>query len=293
MGCVRTAINYDASVAVVCEKLPVTETSSAAFDRLFAECRGRFGNVARISYNELECVGSFHKSILTLGEIIKTYALDAIVFDITSFSRRYILMLLSWVDCKGLWGRLMICYCEPSIYNVSRLVPLSYGLEAFHQVPGFPAAGDMSRPVHFVIFLGYDGGRAMSAYEDVQPVKTTLLISTPVSNEVWPGRTGECNSALIAIVGNSDKTCVEVEPINPYMTFLRLEEVIGRCDRRGEFVGVVCPLGPKPQVVGLYYYIRECIDPPAVLYSNPIHESSSLPTNGIGAAWVLKRHGNN
>jgi hypothetical protein len=240
-----------------------------------------------LQFTEGNPVKSLHDNMQTLRRVFAANRFDAIVLDISVFTKRHLFMMLRWLDDEELWEQLAIAYSEPAEYVVSEFIPLSSGLASVQQVPGFSACPDLSRPVHLVLFLGYEGDRALAVYEHVQPMRTTLIVPDPPYKPYWRGRTEQYNADLLALVG--DALIENVDAIDPDQTKDVLTKVLGDSERRGTHARIICPLGTKPQAIGIYSYLRECADPPAVIYASPIRHNHEFFSHGVGATWVLKQ----
>lgn len=239
-----------------------------------------------LQFTEADAVRSLHENMERLRGVLGKLQDGAIVLDISVFTKRHLLMMLQWLDDGGWWERLTVVYSEPEEYDVSQYIPLSFGLASFQQIPGFSACPDLSRPVHLVLFLGYEGDRALAVYEHVEPMRATLVVPHPPYRPSWTGRTETFNSDLIALVGEGGTQ--KVDPIDPDETRSALVRILGDGRKRGPDAKIVCPLGTKPQTLGIYAYLRECADPPAVVYASPLRHNHAFYSYGIGNTWVLK-----
>lgn len=209
-----------------------------------------------------------------------------IVLDMSVLSKRHLLLLLRCIDDCGLWGHLWIVYSEPEDYEIEGRLPLSFGLSSVNLLPGFDPSANPSRPLHAAIFLGYEGDRAFSTYDIIQPKKTTLIIPFPPFREDWIGRTEERNQSILATI--DDQSSVEsADALDPRSTVDVLGRVFGDIDSYSDFSRTVCPLGTKPQALGAYMYIRECKDPPSVIYSQVLRHNVDYYSRGIGERWLV------
>ena len=243
-----------------------------------------------LQFTEMDAAMSLRQNMQLLRGVLGRRNDSSIVLDISVFTKRHLLMMLRWLDDEGLWDRLTIVYSEPEDYNVAQYIPLSFGLTSFHQIPGFSACPDLSRPVHLVLFLGYEGDRALAVYERVEPMQATLVVPHPPYNPSWIGRTEKFNADLLALVGEG--RIEKVDPIDPTATAKALVQIFGDGHERGEHAKIVCPLGTKPQTLGIYSYMRECTDPPAVVYASPLRHNHEFYSHGVGKTWVLKQASN-
>lgn len=239
-----------------------------------------------LPFAECNPVASLQNNMQALDAALMNNRDSAIVLDISVLTKRHLLMILRWLDDRDCWDRLWIIYCEPGDYVVSQYIPLSFGVSSIHQIPGLCGTPDMSRPLHLAIFLGYEGDRALAAYEHIQPIETTLIVPDPPYRPEWKGRTETFNCDLIKLVGKS--SIIKVDAINPTSTLDGLRTCLGLENDRSAHCKVVCPLGTKPQTVGIYMYARACSDPPALVYASPLRHNHDFYSHGIGNVWLLK-----
>ena len=238
-----------------------------------------------LPFTETDAVRSLHDNMDELRNLLQHHHNAPVVLDISVFTKRHLLMMLRWLDDGGAWERLILLYTEPDDYDVSAFIPLSFGLSSLEQIPGFPAAADLSRPVHLALFLGYEGDRALAVFEHIQPIQCSLMIPHPPFKSEWAGRTEAFNTDLIATVGSA--STVLVDAVDPRLTKQALENVWGDGKKRSTHAKVVSPLGTKPQTVGVYAYVRNCMDAPAVVYASPLRHNHEFFSHGIGKTWIL------
>ena len=238
-----------------------------------------------LSFTEADAVVSLRDNMENLGEAMERCAGGAVVIDISVFTKRHLLLMLRWLDDRGLWGGLHVVYSEPDDYLVSEHVPLSFGLKSLQQAPGFSACPDVSRPVHLMMFLGYEGDRALAVHEQIQPMKTTVAVPDPPYRPDWTGRTERFNRDLLALVGEG--AVRKVDALDPDAVSATLADVLGGSGR-DDFARIICPLGTKPQTLGIYDYVRAADDPPAIVYAGPLRHNHTFYSTGCGETWVLK-----
>ena len=261
---------------------PIREENHQQMESAFRKtgCRLTF-----LEFTESDAVASLRDNLQKLREAVDRCGGKAVVIDISVFTKRHLLMMLRWLDDSGLWNSLYVVYSEPEDYLVSDFIPLSFGLKSLQPTPGFSACPDLSRPVHLVMFLGYEGDRAMAVYEQIQPLKTTLAVPHPPYRANWAGRTERFNRDLLALAGA--EAVHKVDALDPDGASGTLAEVLGRSGR-DDFARIVCPLGTKPQTLGMYEYVRKTDDPPAIVYAGPLRHNHTFYSKGLGQTWVLK-----
>ena len=241
--------------------------------------------VVDIPFDESNAVDSFRRQGDALLAAIGVQSARPIVADVSVLTKRHLLLLLRWLDDYDSWNRLWIAYSEPEEYEIEGHMPLSFGVSKVEQVPGFSASPDPSRPLHVAMLLGYEGDRAFATYELLQPKRTTLIVPYPPFRPSWEGRTENLNRNLIAVVGNS--SFLKADALDPESTYLVLEKIFGPVNQRSDFSRAICPLGTKPQTLGSYLYLRNCVDPPAVIYSGALRHNHSYYSRGVGKKWLI------
>jgi hypothetical protein len=247
--------------------------------------RGAGISTVVLPFTETSAVRSMRQNMGFLRQILSEHT-GPVVVDISVFTKRHLLLILRWLDDEGLWGNVFVVYSEPDEYDVSEHLPLSYGLASVHQIPGLPASPDLSRPVHLVLFLGYEGDRALAVYEQVQPLRTTLIIPDPPYKPSWQGRTEQLNADLLKLAGANLVT--KVDGLDPDASVRLLTDALGDSRSRGDYAALVSPLGTKAQTLGVYMYVRQCSAPPAIVYASPLRHNHEFFSHGIGTTWLLK-----
>jgi hypothetical protein len=236
-------------------------------------------------FDENRVIENFDSHKKRLRATIEQYGTQAIVIDVSVLTKRHLLLLLRWLDDCNFWNRLWLVYTEPEEYEIEGSLPLSFGVSSVEQLPGFPSSPNPSRPLHAVMFLGYEGDRAFATYELLQPKKTTVIIPDPPFKVGWRGRTESLNSNLLSAIGQY--SLESADSLDPESSKEVLVKVCGDPLLRSEFSRALCPLGTKPQAVGTYLYLRECIDPPAAIYTRALRHNHSYYSRGVGATWLI------
>ena len=261
---------------------PIREKNHSHMESEFRKIDSR---VTTLQFTEADAVSSLRDNMQHLQRAIDRSDYSAIVMDISAFTKRHLLMMLRWLDDYDLWSRLYVVYSEPGDYLISQHIPLSFGLASLQQIPGFSACPDLSRPIHLVMFLGYEGDRALAVYEHIQPMRTTLAVPHPPYQPSWTGRTERFNRDLLTLAG--EQAVIKIDALDPDVTNETLMDVLGKYGR-DDFARIICPLGTKPQTLGVYSYIRQSDDPPAIVYAGPLRHNHAFFSKGIGKTWVLK-----
>lgn len=266
------------------------EDSNALGEKHLCEIKSHLAEccpLSELSFQEDRVSENFDQQRNLLRAAIEDHRDRPIVIDISVLTKRHLLLLLRWLDDCGRWEDLWIIYSEPEEYEIEGFLPLSFGVSSVQQLAGFSSTPNPSRPLHAVMFLGYEGDRAFATYELLQPKKTTVIIPDPPFNPAWTGRTESLNANLLSTIGQY--SMARADSLDPESSLAVLTHVLGDPSARSEFSRVLCPLGTKPQTVGAYLYVRDAVDPPAMIYSRALRHNHSYYSRGVGTTWLIHR----
>ena len=264
------------------------DSMSAIGERNHATLSSYLGERASLVEARLDHIIGQSSTATPLTTTLRQHGDNPLVLDISVMSKRHLFVLLRWLDDHGYWDRLWILYSEPEVYGTEGHIPLSFGVASVTHLPGFTSVSNPSRRLHAVLFLGYEGDRALATYEFLQPTKTTVVVPDPPFRPGWAGRTEVQNRNLLATI-DSRSSLVKTDSLDPVSTYHALCKIFGEVTSRSDYSRALCPLGTKPQVVGSYMYLRECLDPPAVMYSWVLRHNDYYYSRGIGNRWIIHR----
>lgn len=243
------------------------------------------GVLQEIPTSEKEPLPAIGKLTTMLGKLkLRPTSEHVVTVDVTTFTKRHLLMLFKAIDDLGLWNVLRIYYTEPRNYVTNLYLPMSMGIRTVSQITGFMSFTPLDKPTLLVILLGYEGDRAKAIYENLDPNKVLLVIPKPPYHPEWDGRTEEMNKHLIKIVGK-DKIKY-VHSTDSAVAADQLAEILGeypldrwRCS--------IAPLGTKPQTLGVYLFWRRNRGRFSVIYAQPLRHNERFFSEGIGNTLLL------
>jgi len=245
------------------------------------------GNMTIISASE----GDPAPSVATLGNYLRGLTLKkencVITMDISTFTKRHLLLLLNLFDRLGYWNSLRVMYTEPGNYVTNLYLPMSFGVKAIETVSGFVANQSLGKPLLLVIFLGYEGDRANALFKNIDPNETVLIIPKPAYHPEWEGRTEEMNVHLISML--REDALKYADSRNPYSVFSSLCDLFER-NRNYDLRNWHCcisPLGTKPQTLGLYQFWREFPYEFSIIYAQSLKHNETFYSDEIGRTWEL------
>ena len=228
------------------------------------------------------------RSIAKLLTRIRALALKSqvnVTLDVSTFTKRHLLLLLLALDDAGLWESLRLIYTEPKDYVVDMYLPMSVGIKEVAPIPGFTNIKPPDKPVLLVIMLGYEGDRAMALFQSIEPNETVLLVPRPAYRPEWEGRTEELNRQLVSLLG--EDAIVYADSRDPLQVKIALNEVLDTRYPTENWTCLVSPLGTKPQTVGLYLLWRDNPGSCAIVYAQPLRHNKRYYSKGSGPTWEL------
>ena len=252
--------------------------------RAMTESLQKHGPLSTVEVSE----GNPSRSIAELLTQVRSLASKSdarVTLDISTFTKRHLLMLLHALDDAGLWDSLRLLYTEPKDYVVDLYLPMSMGIKEVASIPGFSNLRPADKPVLLVIMLGYEGDRAMALFQTIEPNETVLLVPRPAYRIEWEGRTEDLNRQLVSLLGQD--AIAYADPRDPLQVKTALANVIGSRYPTTDWTCLVSPLGTKPQTVGLYSFWRESPDSCAVIYAQPLIHNERYYSEGSGPTWEL------
>ena len=216
---------------------------------------------------------------------------SVITVDITTLTKTHLLLLLKALDLMGLMQSLRIIYTEPKDYITDLYLSMSIGIRDCESIPGFISVQPLSKPVLLIIFLGYEGDRAMALYNNLDPNATLLIVPSPAYHSEWEGRTELLNQNLINLIGREN--VIDSDPLNPTKVYSRLYQILMEnivYDLK-KWNCCIAPLGTKPQALGLYLFWRKHPAQFSIIYASPLKHNKLYYSTGIGKTWLLQSPG--
>ena len=245
------------------------------------------GPFRRISASENNPVPSIAQLGQELRQLNLIPANSIITLDITTFTKRHLLLLLMHLDQLGFWKALRLFYTEPEDYVTNLYLPMSIGLRQIKPILGFVNTQCLNKPSLLVIFLGYEGDRAMALFNNQDPNEILLIVPKPAYHKEWEGRTEQMNRDLITLIGEEKIKYAHSQ--NPQEVALALSDLLGG---NGEYnledwKCTISPLGTKPQAVGLYLFWRKYPGQFSIVYAQPRKHNEPFYSTGVGKTCLL------
>ena len=262
------------------------------------ECPEREGNIIQmkealerhsdalqvIKANEAAIIPKIAEIIEIISQSIEGVENPKITIDISTMIKWHLLILLKALAQKSFLSYVNFVYTEPHDYILDSMYPLSFGNKGTFPVPFYQGNYDFYRETCLILMLGYEGQRSMAIFESIDPEKCLLIIPKPPYKPEWEGRTEEMNKEIINVVGQ--KNIYFADARNPNKVKNQLHEIVSKSNI-SNYNHIFAPLGPKPQLLGLFDFYMENSDKINIVYVSPLRHNPLYSTK-IGRSWIIK-----
>lgn len=198
-----------------------------------------------------------------------------ITIDISTFTKQYTLVLLKLLDGLESGNQIRVLYTEPIEYGPRRGGRLTEGLRQIVSVPFFGGHYSFQRKKLLVLFLGYEGERALAIWEDYAPDKTIAFIGKPGYRKGWERISEELNHRLLEMPIVEKRVAPTLDPTE---VFKNLEQIY---ETHRSWNIYVAPLGSKLQALGIYLFAKRHPDV-QIVYAIPLEYIEEDYSEGIG-----------
>jgi hypothetical protein len=192
-----------------------------------------------------------------------------ISIDISCYTRKHLLQLMQGLDSYGLLSNTNFFYTEPEDYLTIDNEPYAKGISSIKVIKTFAGHNFSSKDRILIIFLGYEGNRALALWEHLTHNITLVIIPDPPYKQNWAGRTEIQNSYLLSTL--SENQIFKTHSLDPNSTESFMMSLFKRKEYSiNKYNFFIAPLGTKAQTLGLYKYYRKNKDKFSIVYASPI-----------------------
>jgi hypothetical protein len=185
-------------------------------------------------------------------------------------------------------GAAKLYYTEPADYHTQDDEPISQGVSSVRAVETFSGRNTPSNDSLLVLFLGYEGRRALALWEHLEPNVTLAVIADPPYRREWQDRVETQNRYLLSCLPREQ--VFKSHSLDPEDS----ERLLGRLISEPQYSidkykYTVAPLGTKPQTLGLYRFWRKNRGLVTVMYASPVRYREERATFSAGRTWLMER----
>jgi hypothetical protein len=185
------------------------------------------------------------QALLTIEGALARLNVRDVVFDISTMPRNYLFGICKLLSSIGL--PTTIRYYRPGDYGTE----LSRGIGEVSPIPGFEGNVSAMGDTVLAVVLGFEGYKALTAWERVGPSKVIPLIGQPAYIEKFLDISRKQNSEFLEATGNPDLVPLHTHDV--IAAKRQLVEVYARVSAEAPSSSlVVCPLGTKLQSLAVF-----------------------------------------
>jgi hypothetical protein len=201
-----------------------------------------------------------------------------VTIDITTFTKSLLLELLFYANTFLNIDSFRLIYTVPKEYAHPEEGELSLGIKSCNVLPSFWGGWSPIKDDLLTIFLGYEEMRAWSLINHFDANLNWLFVTSPGSRPEWSQASAKYNERLLKEV-----QCIDSIPaLDVQKTSDTLEKHITR-EINDKYNIFISPMGPKPQTIGLFYYVITHPDMPInVITTTAIEHNIPYYSWGIG-----------
>lgn len=208
--------------------------------------------------------------------------------DVTTFTRKHLLELLQGLDLAGMLARCQFLHTEPGDFRTSDNESISHGVSSIRVLETLAGRNNPAHDKTLVLFLGYEGRRALALWDDLDPHVTIPVIPHPPYRPEWAGRTEEQNRYLLSCIPR--ELVRHSHALDPEATQRLLEQLIPDLPPEVEANDyLIAPLGTKAQTLGVYRFWRRRPGLASVVYATPGEYRQGQATFGCGRMWLIDK----
>jgi hypothetical protein len=243
------------------------------------------GNIQRIETLHANPLANVRQTVALLENLADKKP-PRITIDISTFTRKHLLQMLQGLDLAGMLQSFRIYYTESADYHTQDDEPISQGISSVRAIETFTGHNTPSHDSLLVLFLGYEGRRALALWEHLEPNETLVVIPDPPLRNEWKGRTENQNKYLLSCL--PPEHVFSSDSLDPQDTEQLLNKLIGDpAYSTDKYDYTVSPLGTKPQVVGVYRFWRRRRGLFTIMYASPVRYREERATFPAGPTWLI------
>ena len=209
-----------------------------------------------------------------------------LTIDISTFTRKHLLQLIQGLDMASLLGNCQFLYTEPQDYPTEDNEPISHGISSVEAVPTLTGVNYASQDTVLVLFLGYEGRRALALYEHLEPNITIAIIPRPPYHPQWIGRTEAQNKFLLSSIPREN--VYYTHSLNPTDTETFLTNLVkGERLNAATYNFMIAPMGTKAQTLGIYRFWRKNSQLATIMYASPVGYKEKKHPYAPGRTWLV------
>lgn len=220
-----------------------------------------------------------NNNLLTSSSHTKTVTLD-----ITTFTKELLFEILFYLTNILKIEKLRFLYTVPEKYASPDEGPLSHGIKSIKVIPFFWNKWSVTKDDFLMVILGYEEMRAWSLISRFDANINKLFITKPGSKPEWDTHCESYNERLLKENYDIDK----IPAMDPIAAIKSLENQIIQRKLYDKYNIFIAPLGTKPQIVGIFYFINKHPETNTnIISTTAIEHNTPYYSWGIGDTYYI------
>jgi len=233
------------------------------------------------TYHKIHCThGKSMEAVIKFNQFLQTINMHErklfITIDMSTFTKDLLINLIMYLINFTSMKKLRLLYTIPKRYASAGEGWLSSGIKSIHIPPLSWNAWSPVKDNLLIVILGFEEIRAWSLIERFSTDRCWLFTTNPGSKAKWNNYCGEYNKRLI----NKKLPIGNIPALNPFDIAKTLSTFITN-ESFQKYNIFLCPLGTKPQVVGILYLITMKSLPLNLLTTTAISHNIPYYSSGI------------
>lgn len=218
-----------------------------------------------------------------------------ISIDISCFTRKHLLQMLNCFDANKLLGNVNFYYSQPIEYFDENNNTNAEGIKSICEIETFSGENLSSRDTALILFLNFEGKRAISLWNELQPHVTVPIIPFPSIKQEWDLKVMSQNKLLLSSLNLNLENVEKTGPLDVDGTKDLLLKLTSQDSNRSkilklkEYNYIIAPLGTKPQVLGVFKYWRLNPNKIAIVYPSPIQYKNTPISYPTEMVWLIDK----
>lgn len=246
-----------------------------------------FGRLTELAATHCSPIDNVRDTIDFIRKL-KLNRIPRITLDVSCFTRKHLLQLLQGLELAGFLQNCNLHHTEPLDYHTQDNDAMTEGVSSVKAIETFGGEIRPSRDSLLILFLGFEGRRALAFLENLEPNRTIAVIPDPPYRDDWKGRAEAQHHYLLSCLPPGLQfTSHSLVPGSTEELLRRIsKDPVFSPKKYNYFIG---PMGTKAQVVGLYRYWRRNRGAMTVVYASPIRYKEERADFPPGRTWLIER----
>jgi len=270
--------DYHAAVGLICTfkgDYDLMDQEQASLEIIKDKLANKCQEVVEFALKTYDSLSTYPKLLNSLNGISHEHRITHVDFDVTTFTKQYLLILLGLIEMVFPEASVRVLYTPAGRYGAPGIRKrLSRHVRNIIAVPGYDSFMDGSNiKSTLVTFLGFEEERVLTLIDALSPKVCIPVLQSRRNTHFGRLVPFESNKRLLRLVAARFSRNPEyVDGENPNETVDYLRHVYTNYVQGKNDVLLIAPHGSKMQTVGIYLFCRMAANPSqiGIVYALPV-----------------------